>query len=158
MRQPSDVNRCIEDMVRLVEREARPAGVSIVRIYREDLPRVPLDPPLFRQAMLNLLVNAMQAAGKGGSVTVETALTQDEKIAVKVSDDGPGIRPEHLGRVFDPFFTTKPPGKGTGLGLSITQRIVDRLGGFISVANLPGKGAAFTITLPVQAGDQGGKA
>ncbi|MFP5223463.1 MAG: sensor histidine kinase [Acidobacteriota bacterium] len=149
IRQPADLNRCVEDMARLVEREARPNNILLVREFAPDLPKVPLDPPLYRQAVLNLLVNAMQAVGPGGTVTVTTGLTPDGKAFTRVADTGPGIAPENLSRVFDPFFTTKAPGKGTGLGLSITQRIVDRLGGLVSVANLPERGAAFTITLPI---------
>lgn len=149
VRQPTDLNRCIEDMARLVEREAKPNNIILIRDYETSLPKVLLDPPLFRQAVLNLLVNAVQAVGKGGSVTVCTGRVPDGNVFIRVLDDGPGIPAEHLSRVFDPFFTTKSPGKGTGLGLSITQRIVDRMGGFISAANQPGKGAAFTITLPV---------
>ena len=148
VRQPTDLNRCVEDMARLVEREAKPNNIILIRDYETALPKVPLDPPLFRQAVLNLLVNAVQAVNKDGSVTVRTGRAPDGSVFVRVSDDGPGIPAEHLNRVFDPFFTTESPGKGTGLGLSITQRIVDRLGGFIGAANQPGKGAVFTITLP----------
>ena len=149
IRQPADLNRCVEDMARLVEREARPQNITLARDFAAGLPKVPLDAPLYRQAVLNLLVNAVQAVGQGGTVTVSTGLTPDGRAFTRVADTGPGIAPENLGRVFDPFFTTKAPGKGTGLGLSITQRIVDRLGGFISVANLPQRGAAFTIILPI---------
>lgn len=149
VRQPTDLNRCVEDMARLVEREAKPNNIALIRDFEASLPKVPLDPPLFRQAVLNLLVNAVQAVGKDGNVTVRTGRAPDGDVFVRVMDDGPGIPAANLSRVFDPFFTTKAPGKGTGLGLSITQRIVDRLGGFISAANQPGKGAAFTISLPV---------
>lgn len=149
IRQPADLNRCVEDMARLVEREAGPRNIALVREYDSTLSKVPLDPPLFRQAVLNLLVNAVQAVGQDGAVTMASGRTPDGKVFLRVSDTGPGIPPEQLDRVFDPFFTTKGPGKGTGLGLSITQRIVDRLGGFIRARNQPGGGAAFTITLPL---------
>ena len=150
IRQPTDLNRCVEDMVRLVERGAGSGKVTFERVYDQSLPTIPLDPPLFRQAALNLLVNAAQAAADGGRVTISTG-REGDKVRLSVADDGPGIAPEHLARVFDPFFTTKAPGKGTGLGLSITQRIVDRLGGLISAANRPGGGAVFTIELPLKA-------
>lgn len=150
IRQPADLNRCVEDMARLAERDAKPRNIALVRNYDESLPKVPLDPPLMRQAVLNLLVNAVQAVGKEGMVTVSTGRAPGGRVFVRVADNGPGIPQEHLGRVFDPFFTTKAPGKGTGLGLSITQRIVDRLGGFISAANQPEVGAVFTITLPLR--------
>ncbi|GFK94076.1 Sensor protein ZraS [Fundidesulfovibrio magnetotacticus] len=150
IRQPADLNRLTEDMARLAEREALAKHVSLARNYQENIPRIPLDPPLYRQAILNLLVNAVQAAGENGRVAVSTGWDPDRKhVFTRVEDDGPGIRPEHLGRIFDPFFTTKSPGKGTGLGLSITHRIVDRLGGRITAASPPGHGAVFTITLPL---------
>ena len=150
IRQLTDFNRCIEDMLKLVERGAGPGAVSFRRMYDQSMPPVPLDAPLFRQAALNLLVNAMHAAGKGGEVTVSTGVNASGKAFLSVADNGPGIAPHLLERVFDPFFTTKAPGKGTGLGLSITQRIVDRLGGLISAANqTQHTGAVFTIQLPL---------
>jgi two-component system NtrC family sensor kinase len=155
IRQPADLNRCVEDMAKLVERDAKPKSIALERRYDESLPKVPLDPPLMRQAVLNLLVNAVQAVGSNGTVTVSTGPASGGKVFVRVADTGPGIPQEHLGRVFDPFFTTKAPGKGTGLGLAVTQRIVDRLGGLITAANQaepgpgPERGAAFTITLPL---------
>jgi len=151
VRQPSDLNRLVEDMLRLVEREAAPRNITLRREYDAALPRIPVDPPLLRQAVLNLLVNAVQAVGPGGTVTAATGLHPDGKAFIRVCDTGPGIPQEHLSRVFDPFFTTKAPGKGTGLGLAITQRIVDRLGGLVAAANQPGSGAAFTISLPAAA-------
>ncbi|MFZ5426067.1 MAG: sensor histidine kinase [Thermodesulfobacteriota bacterium] len=148
IRQEADISRLAEDMAKLVEREAGPRNISIRRDYAPGLPPVPLDPPLCRQAVLNLLVNAVQAVKDGGAVTVSTGLDESGKAYIRVADNGPGIPPEHLSRVFDPFFTTKPPGKGTGLGLSITHRIVDRMGGTVTAANRAGGGAVFTITLP----------
>ncbi|MDD2321178.1 MAG: ATP-binding protein [Geobacteraceae bacterium] len=70
-------------------------------------------------------------------------------VRVDVSDSGVGIAPENLERIFDPFFTMKEPGKGTGLGLAVTARIVDSLGGRITVESLPGKGTTFTVWLPI---------
>ncbi|MFP5238431.1 MAG: sensor histidine kinase [Acidobacteriota bacterium] len=151
VRQPSDLSRLVEDMLRLVEREASPRNITLRRDYEPGLPPIPVDPPLLRQAVLNLLVNAVQAVEPGGSVTASTGLHPDGRPFIRVADTGPGIPDEHLSRVFDPFFTTKAPGKGTGLGLAITQRIVDRLGGLIAAANQPGSGAVFTITLPAGA-------
>ena len=149
VRQAADLNRLAEDMARLVDRDAAPRNITLERRFEPALPKIPIDPPLFRQAVLNLLVNAVQAVGDNGRVTVSTGLSPDGKAFLRVSDDGPGIPPENLRRVFDPFFTTKAPGKGTGLGLSITQRIVDRMGGFIAASNGPSGGAVFTITLPL---------
>jgi two-component system NtrC family sensor kinase len=99
---------------------------------------------------MNLCLNAVQAMSSGGHLRVTTARLGDDRVGIRVEDDGPGIAPEHLHRIWDPFFTTKPVGQGTGLGLSITQRIVARHGGAIRVESAPGAGARFLIELPLQ--------
>ena len=75
--------------------------------------------------------------------------TAGRKLVVEVEDDGPGIPAENLGRVFDLFFTTKRSGKGSGIGLAVCRKIVEAHGGSIAAASGPGKGAVFTIILPL---------
>ncbi|HOV85075.1 MAG TPA: ATP-binding protein [Syntrophobacteraceae bacterium] len=145
-----DINRLVEDMARLVEREATHHGIRIVREYRKDLPVVYTDAPLIRQVILNLLNNATYAVQKDGTITVRTRRADPEAITVTIEDTGCGISKEHLNKIFDPFFTTKPPGKGTGLGLSLCHGIVTKLGGQISVSSEVGKGSKFTLRLPAQ--------
>lgn len=145
-----DANQLIEDMAKLVQREAVNNNISIIRNYAGELPLVRTDAPLLRQVVLNLLNNAAYAVGKDGSITVSTRISGDGHMEVAVSDTGCGISKEHFSKIFDPFFTTKPPGKGTGLGLSICQGIITRLGGAISVETETGKGACFTIHLPLK--------
>ncbi len=100
------------------------------------------------QVFLNVLANAAQAIRGPGTITIETS--RDGAMAViRVSDTGPGIAPEALGRIFDPFFTTKPVGEGTGLGLSISYEIITKHGGEIRAESPPEGGAAFTLRLPV---------
>ncbi len=115
-------------------------------------PRVDASEARLGQVFLNLLVNATQALSPGASernvVRVATRTDPEGRAVVEVSDNGPGIPPENLGRVFDPFFTTKGPGEGTGLGLSICHGIVRELGGAIDVESEPGKGALFRVVLP----------
>lgn len=147
--QPVDINRLVEDMAVLVEREAAMAGVSMVRMYSERLPPVATDGPSLRQVVLNLLANAAQAVKGGGKIFITTALREDT-VLIEIRDTGPGIAPEHMDKLFSPFFTTKPAGQGTGLGLSISLRIINELGGTITVASEPGKGAAFTVSLPLE--------
>ena len=144
-----DLNRVIEDMTRLVEREAKHSNIEIVRQYEADLPAVHSDAPQLRQVILNLLTNATQAIGKDGAITITTRRTGAEAVEVEVSDTGCGIPAEDLERIFDPFFTTKPPGQGTGLGLSICHGMIQRLGGRITVSSQVGRGTTFTIQLPV---------
>lgn len=138
----------IEDMVNLVEREAKVKGVAIRREYDPSGPRIATDVPLLRQVVLNLLTNAYQATPPGGTITVGAGADPRGGTRIVVADTGPGIAPENLDKVFDPFFTTKPPGQGTGLGLSLSHGIVEKLGGSISVASEPGRGATFTVRLP----------
>lgn len=104
------------------------------------------------QVCVNLLLNAVDAAGEGGRITVMTgranAATPAGRVQLIVADSGPGVRPEDAGRIFDPFVTTKEPGKGTGLGLAIVQRIVEDHGGRIDIRPAAEGGAAFVVTLP----------
>ena len=102
------------------------------------------------QVFVNILTNAMQAMEGRGHLTITTRYANGA-IHASIKDDGPGI-PLHLhGKIFDPFFTTKDPGQGTGLGLHIVRDIVMRRGGQVMVHSDPGKGATFTVTLPVTA-------
>jgi len=146
--QAVEVNRIIEDMTMLVEKEARHKNITIVRHYDENLPVIYSDAPQLRQVILNFLTNATHAIGQDGVVAITTRLAGDEAVGIVISDTGCGIPPDHLGKIFDPFFTTKPPGQGTGLGLSICHGIILRLGGRIAVKSQVGQGAEFTITLP----------
>ena len=148
--QGADVNRLIEDMARLVEKEAAQKNIKIIRAYQKNLPRVQTDPPLLRQVVLNILNNAAYAIGKDGAITIATRQSGESLVELAFSDTGCGIPKEQLDKIFDPFFTTKPPGKGTGLGLSISHSIVVKLGGRITVASEVGKGTTFTIHLPVE--------
>jgi two-component system sensor histidine kinase HupT/HoxJ len=103
------------------------------------------------QVAMNLVQNAYDAAaavpGNTPTLTIEARL-DEQQVQVHFVDNGPGLQPEHLGRVFEPFFTTKPVGQGTGLGLSISFGIVEKHGGRLEAGNAPGGGADFTLTLP----------
>lgn len=150
--QKVDLNRLIEDMARLVEREALQRDIRIERRYGEDLPPVSTDPPLLRQVILNLLNNATHAVDRNGTIFLMTQACGSRRVDVLVSDSGCGIPEENMEKIFDPFFTTKPPGKGTGLGLSICHGIITRLGGRISVTSEVGKGTTFAVHLPLEYG------
>lgn len=146
--QAVDINRLIEDMVRLVEREASLHNIRLERHYGEALPTVRTDAPLVRQVVLNILNNASYAIQKDGVITIETRAQGNGWVEIAVHDTGCGIPKDHLHKIFDPFFTTKPMGKGTGLGLSICHGIIERLGGRISVESEVGLGTTFRIHLP----------
>ena len=149
---PVDLNELLGETLELAAYDLKHADVTIVRRLRNDVPPVSGDRDQLQQVFTNLVLNACQAmrgAGRGGTLTVATDLDPTTgRVLATVGDDGPGIEPEHLGRVFDPFFTTKPDGQGTGLGLAISRRIVENHGGCVSVASRSGAGAEFSVELP----------
>jgi two-component system, NtrC family, sensor kinase len=103
------------------------------------------------QVVVNLLMNAIDACGAEGSVTIRThAEPGTGKVCIEVIDTGCGIPQEIRERIFDPFFTTKPIGEGTGLGLSISYGIVEEHNGTIDVQSTAGAGSSFTVRLPRQ--------
>ena len=143
-----DVPHLIEEMAFLAR------GKSDARIELAcdgSFPTIEADGEALKQALLNLIINAIQAIPDGGTVTVSTR-TEDDHVAIVVKDDGVGVAPENLDKVFDPFFSTKP--SGTGLGLAMVHRIVDAHGGVITFDSAPGKGTAVEIRLPIVHHDQ----
>ena len=131
------------------------SDVSVASDSVPDLPQTMLDEDLILEALLNILNNAHQAVlsasgPKRVSVQVKEA---SGNVRITVSDEGPGIPPEYLGKIFDPFFTTKQVGEGTGLGLSICYGIVQQHGGRLWVESEAGKGSSFHIDLPIVAPD-----
>ena len=145
--QDVDVARIIEDMARLVDKEASYKNVTLVRSLPQDLPTLRTDAPLLRQVVLNLMTNALHAVDTGGRIEA-SARADDEVLEIRIKDNGCGIPPENIDKIFNPFFTTKPPGQGTGLGLSMCHTLVGGMKGEICVESKPGQGAAFTVRLP----------
>ena len=141
----ADLNRVVQDTLMLLQREVAKRGVQLVcRI--DGLAPCRFDVEKVKQALLNLVKNALEALPAGGTITVATG-RQEDGVTVTVADDGPGIAPADLPLIFEPFFTRK--GAGTGLGLSITQRIVQEHHGRITVSSAPGEGTTFTLWLPI---------
>ncbi|MBW1713532.1 MAG: histidine kinase, partial [Deltaproteobacteria bacterium] len=105
------------------------------------------------QALINLIMNGIQAMPQGGELTLTgRASAGAQEAGLEVSDTGSGILPQILPRIFDPFFTTKAEGQGTGLGLSITQSIIERHRGHIQVESQPDRGTTFRLVLPLTSG------
>ena len=114
-------------------------------------------PGQLNQALLNLIINAAQAIGADGNLTIAVTETEHD-VTISVLDDGCGISPEIKDKIFDAFFTTKPVGSGTGLGLSITYKIITEMHkGTIHVESTPGKGTCFILSIPKQAYEIKGK-
>lgn len=146
--EPSDLNHQIEDALEFFAPEARDASIEIVRYLDPDLPRVMLDREAFRQALLNLIINAKQAMPEGGQLMVRTA-AQGDTVAIVLIDTGCGMDDRTASKMFEAFFSTKPG--GSGLGLPTTQKIIDGHGGRIHVQSEVGRGTQITIELPVPA-------
>jgi two-component system, NtrC family, sensor kinase len=155
--QGADINDLIEHMAALIEREAATKNIRVTKLLEPDLPIVYSDPPLLRQVVLNLLINATHAVEKDGTITVTTKSNENESVEIGVTDTGSGISEENLNKIFTPFFSTKPHGKGTGLGLAICRGIIERLGGRISVTSDVGEATTFTIHLPIHRESEGAK-
>lgn len=145
-----DLNTIIEETYALVSYQKGFQRIMVTVNLEPDMPGLYADEKQIRQILINLTLNALDAMPVEGIINYTTAYSPEtEHILFSITDTGAGI-PENLQqKVFDPFFTTKEPGKGTGLGLSNVQRIVDALGGRITVVSAPGKGTTFTILFPV---------
>jgi signal transduction histidine kinase/FixJ family two-component response regulator len=150
-----DINEIVERTLALRSYELSVQDIVVECDFAANLPETMADPYQLQQVVLNLLLNAEQAilGDRGrGHVWIRTHRASDDRIALEISDDGPGISLSVASRVFDPFFTTKPPGVGTGLGLSIVYGIVQQHGGEVTLESQQGAGAKFIVQLPVVAG------
>jgi signal transduction histidine kinase len=139
----------IDQAIAFCEHVIADAQVTVVRVFAPQLGAVRGKPEQLAQIFVNLITNACHAMAPAGGTLTITTLDDGESIQITIADSGHGIQPEHLAQVFTPFFTTKTSGAGTGLGLAIVKSIVDGHSATIRVASSAGKGATFTITLPV---------
>jgi signal transduction histidine kinase len=147
-KQVIDVTEGIESTLVMLGQQLR-GGVTVVREYAADVPRIEAYAGELNQVWTNLIDNAVDAMDGVGTLRITTT-REGDGVAVVVTDTGAGMRPEVAARAFEPFFTTKAVGKGTGLGLDIARRIVtERHGGAISVDSRPGE-TAFRVRLPVR--------
>lgn len=140
------LNAVVRETLDLLRPELENRGLRVNEKLTRSLPDSPIDPAQIKQALVNLVKNAMQAMTTGGTLALETGEGADG-VWCSVADTGSGIPQEEINRIFEPFFTTKK--KGTGLGLMIVQRIVRDHGGRIAVESHPGRGTTFRIWLPL---------
>lgn len=149
--QKIDINKTVQDSLRLVEHQITVAGVKINQAFAQE------GKPIFingnanqiQQVMLNLMLNAQHAMENKGTLSVSTHYDEtQQKVLILISDTGCGMSQEVMERIFEPFYTTKSVGKGTGLGLSVSLGIIKDHKGDIEVDSAEGRGTTFTINLP----------
>jgi len=146
---PVDLNQVVVGAVDLFKHQFEKEGIELSCVLCPQMPVLAADAGQLTQVLVNLVVNAVQAMPKGGKLIIQTRV-QDGRVVCSVEDTGVGMTEEVLDRLFVPFFTTKEVNQGTGLGLPVVHGIVTSHGGTIEVASTPGKGATFTVRLPIE--------
>jgi PAS domain S-box-containing protein len=159
---PVNIAELIREVFSLLK-QTLPRTINFQEDFEPGIPKILADRTQLHQALLNLCLNARDAMPNGGTITIKTELCTKEFVSsrftsandehyvqITVSDTGVGIDETNHHRIFDPFFTTKEKGKGTGLGLSVVYGIMQAHQGFVYVISEPGKGAAFSLLLPVK--------
>jgi signal transduction histidine kinase len=144
-REPVSIRALLEEVRRLVEPQAGPAGITVEQRIPDSVPELRADRDRLKQVLLNLVLNAIEAMPSGGTLTLGAAAS-DTTVTISVSDTGGGIPADLLPRVFEPYVTTKT--RGLGLGLAIARRIVEAHGGRIEAESGAGPGTRFRVTLP----------
>lgn len=143
----SDVNEAVKSTLSLLKSKCLSHNIKEI-INLGDIPKTFLDLDQFKQVIINLVMNAIQAMENGGTLEITTRYVKNLKlIELNISDTGSGILPENQDKIFEPYFTTKE--KGIGLGLAICARIIENHKGVIELSSMPKKGTTFTIKLPV---------
>ncbi|MFO7886467.1 MAG: ATP-binding protein [Desulfobacteraceae bacterium] len=143
-----NINEVITQTLQFLDHHARINNIKIEKSFDDSIPDIKSDRSQLQQVFLNIINNAVDAIDKEGFIFVTTFKDAD-KIIVTIKDTGQGLPENIVNKIFDPFFTTKEKGHGTGLGLSITHRIIEQLGGRISVKSKVNQGTTFTIVFPL---------
>ena len=149
--QETDVNRVIEETITLITYSLKSSQDIFIRTeLEEDIPLVLMSQDEFKQIIINLIKNAIQAIeGKGEIFLITQNIFKKNSVWVTVKDNGIGIRDEDIPRIFDPFYTTKHNGEGTGLGLSVVYGIINKYKGTITVESQEGEGTQIRLAIPV---------
>jgi two-component system, NtrC family, sensor kinase len=149
-----DMNRAIDDALRVLHNQYKNLPVEIVKAYDNALPPVEGNFANLGQVLINIIRNALQALPEGkGHITLTTRQQPDNTVTIECRDTGIGIPAAFLKDIFKPFFTTKVVGRGTGLGLYLSHEIIRRHGGQIRVASEKGRGTVVTVELPCRRGE-----
>jgi signal transduction histidine kinase len=151
--QTVNLRSVIDDVLGFLHKEAEYRSILVGVDVAEDIPNFETDRGKLQQILVNLTNNAFAAVDDGGHLDITARRQNKEDIIIMITDDGCGIPPQNIKRIFDPFFSTKTESGGTGLGLSIIYGLALELGGNIKVESTEGKGTTFTVTLPIEKGD-----
>jgi two-component system NtrC family sensor kinase len=143
----NDLNQIVDRCLMLIHHQAELQGVAISWTPTPAVARVVCDAGQTQQALLAILINAVEAMPHGGKLSIAAQDVQGAA-RIDIADSGPGIPRDVLPHIFEPFFTTKNQGKGTGLGLSIAFGILKQHGGRIDVKSSPDKGTTFSVFIP----------
>jgi signal transduction histidine kinase len=154
---PLDLNQVIEESLAMVKHEFAKNHISLEKHLAEKLPQVELDRSKIEQVLINVFMNAIQAMGNNGELSVKTFISRPtgtkaagKRVVVEIQDTGSGIPEDKLDKLFEPFFTTKPVGTGTGLGLSVSRNIIELHRATIRIANRKEThGVCVTISFPI---------
>lgn len=149
-----NLSEMVQRSLHLQAYSLRKNNITVDFEANDSLPSIAGDPNQLVQVFWNLIVNAEQAIREirdKGTIRIRLGRSSNSLWA-SFQDDGPGISPENMPNIFDPFYTTKRPGRGTGLGLSICKAVLREHGGNVEASSIPGAGATFTVTLPIEAG------
>jgi len=148
-----DMNQLVHNVLRILHYKFKHYPQNLVKLdLAQGLPLVKGIFAELEQVILNLILNALDAvegAGDQGRIDIRTRMEDQHYLVLEVADNGCGITPEVRSKLFEPFFTTKPPGRGIGIGLSTCYHIIEAHRGEISVRSEPGRGACFTVRLPL---------
>jgi signal transduction histidine kinase len=143
---PAGVNQVVRKVLDFLSHELKRQQIELITDLAPDLPKNMLDQDLFYRALLNILMNSIQAMTENGELQVSTRRSPSGGTELAIRDTGTGMSPEKIEQIFKPFFTDK--NKGTGLGLAITKTIIDNHEAEIEVQSEEGKGTTFTVILP----------
>jgi signal transduction histidine kinase len=146
-KQLASLNRILTEACSLYRQIFRSRKIKLRKKLARDLPEIRFDPTLIKQAVINIIRNAVESMPSGGELTLQTEVCWDHVILI-ISDTGHGMPSEVVKNIFNPFFTTKQD--GMGIGLAMTKKIIEDHGGEITIQSLAGAGTTFNICLPIE--------